>query len=95
MPILQIEHSVRDFDAWKQAFDADPLGRQQSGVRRYRIARPADDANRVVVDLEFDSRDEAETFRVALADLWTRVVAEGLIDNPQARILDAVESKEL
>jgi hypothetical protein len=95
MPILQIEHSVRDYDAWKQAFDGDPLGRQQSGVRRYRVARPVDDPNRVVVDLEFDSRDEAETFRVALGELWTRVVAEGLIDNPQARILDAVESKEL
>jgi hypothetical protein len=26
MPTLQIEHSVRDFDSWKAAFDSDPAG---------------------------------------------------------------------
>jgi hypothetical protein len=26
MPILRIEHPVPDFDAWKTAFDSDPLG---------------------------------------------------------------------
>jgi hypothetical protein len=55
MPILQIEHRVRDFDAWKQAFDNDPVGREQKGVRRYRVLRSLDDPNYVVVDLEFDS----------------------------------------
>jgi hypothetical protein len=93
VPVLQIEHSVRDFDAWKQAFDNDPLGRERSGVRSYRILRPADDPNRVVVDLEFDSREEAESFREALRGLWQRIVAEGLIENPGARILEPVESK--
>jgi hypothetical protein len=94
MPILQIEHSVRDFGAWKQqGFDSDPLGRERSGVRSYRILRTADDPNRVVVELEFDTSEEAETFREALRDLWRRVVAEGLIENPAARILEPVESK--
>ena len=26
MAILQIQHAVRDFDRWKQAFDSDPVG---------------------------------------------------------------------
>jgi hypothetical protein len=95
MTILQIEHSVRDFDAWKQTFDSDPLGRARSGVKRYRVARPVDDAHRVVVDLEFETREEAETFRSALAGLWQKVVAEGVIDDPQARIVETVESREL
>jgi len=34
MHILRIEHPVPNFDAWKKAFDSDPLGREQSGVRR-------------------------------------------------------------
>ena len=47
--ILQIEHGVRDFDAWKQAFDSDPVGREQGGVRRYRVLRRTDDPNYVIV----------------------------------------------
>jgi hypothetical protein len=34
MTTLQIEHGVRDYDAWKQAFDSDPVGREAGGVRR-------------------------------------------------------------
>jgi hypothetical protein len=52
MPILRIEHPVADFDAWKAAFDGDPLGREQSGVRRYRVLRSVDDPSsdqRVIV----------------------------------------------
>jgi hypothetical protein len=40
--ILQIEHGARDYEAWKQAFDSDPVGREAGGVRRYRIMRPSD-----------------------------------------------------
>lgn len=94
MPVLQIEHPVRDFDAWKKAFDSDPVGREEGGVRRYRILRPIDDPKYILVDLEFDSSGEAEAFHAALRDLWRRVEAEGLIENPRARILEAVESKE-
>jgi hypothetical protein len=35
MPMLRIEHRVPDFDGWKHAFDSDPAGREQAGVRRY------------------------------------------------------------
>jgi len=37
MTILRIEHPIPDFDAWKKAFDSDPVGREKSGVRRYQI----------------------------------------------------------
>jgi hypothetical protein len=94
MPILQIEHPVRDFDAWRVAFDSDPVGREQGGVRRYRVLRPVDDPNYVIVDLEFESSSEAEAFCAALGDLWRRAEAEGLMEGPRARIVEAVESKE-
>ena len=45
MYILRIEHPVPNFDGWKKAFDSDPVGREKSGVRRYQILRPTDDAN--------------------------------------------------
>ena len=94
MSILRIEHPVRDFEAWKETFDSDPFGREQSGIRRYRVLRAIDDPNYVMVDLEFDSSSEAEAFGAALCGLWRRVEAEGLIGSPRARIVEAVESKE-
>lgn len=92
MPILQIEHKVRDFDGWKQAFDNDPVGRMQGGVRRYRIARLADDPNYVLIELEFDGNDEAEAFRAALQQLWGRVGENLGLEGPQARIVETVET---
>jgi hypothetical protein len=96
MFILQIEHPVPDFDAWKkEGFDSDPVGRKEKGVRRYRISRPVDDPKYVLVDLEFDTSREAEEFRVALRDLWGRVQDRfGWAESPRARIVETVESKE-
>jgi len=93
MHILRIEHPVPDFAAWKKAFDSDPLGREKSGVRRYRVLRAADDPNYVMIDLEFDSSGQAEALRSALSALWSRVEGE-IIDKPRARVVEAVESKE-
>ena len=94
MPILRIEHPVADFDAWKRAFDSDPLGREQAGVRRYSVLRPVDDPNYVLVDLEFDSSSEAESMRVALTEMWRRVEAEGLIGSQRAQIVETVETRD-
>ena len=91
MYILRIEHSLPDYDAWKAAFDSDPIGRERSGVRRYRILRATDDPNYVMIDLEFDSASEAEAVRAALSDPTSSPeVTHGL----RVRILEAVETKE-
>ena len=92
MPILQIDHRVRDYDAWKRAFDGDPVGRQQGGVRGYRIARLANDPNHVVIDLEFDDAEAAEAFGGKLRQLWDRVGDDLGLEGPQARVLEQVES---
>lgn len=94
MPILRIEHPVADFDAWKAAFDGDPLGREQSGVRRYQVLRSVDDPNYVLVDLEFDDGSEAEAMRAALVEMWRGVEAEGLIGSQRAQIVDPMETCE-
>ena len=95
MTILHVEHAISDFDVWKRAFDSDPVHREQSGVRRYRVFRPADDPNYILLDLEFDTVGEAQSFRTALEGLWgSGEAAPALAGKPQARILEAVESKE-
>lgn len=92
MHILQIEHPVMNYDGWKKAFDADPIGRERSGVRRYRIMRPTDNPNYVVIELEFDSAVEAEQALAALRVLWGKVEGK-LIETAKARIVEVVETK--
>ena len=94
MTTLQIEHGVRDYDAWKAAFDGDPVGREAGGVRRYTISRPADDPAYVIVDLEFDTLEEAEGFREKLRGLWAAAGADLGLESPRARILDVVETRD-
>jgi hypothetical protein len=90
---VQIEHPIRDFDAWKVAFDRDPAGRQTSGVRRYDILRPVDDPNFVIIDLDFDTREVAEAFVTTIRGLWQRV--EGTVmTSPRVRIVECVERHE-
>ena len=92
MYMLRIEHPVPNFDGWKKAFDSDPVGRVKSGVRRYQILRPIDDPNYVYIDLEFDTVSQAEALLAAMRVVWGRV--EGTIMmSPQARIVEAVETK--
>jgi hypothetical protein len=95
MLTLQIEHAISDFDVWKKAFDADPVRREESGVRRYRVFRPLDDPRYVKIDLDFDSLREAEAFRAALQDLWgSRRAAPALAGSSQTRIVEEVLSEE-
>jgi hypothetical protein len=92
MIIVQIEHPVPNFDAWKKAFDSDPVGRERSGVRRYQVLRPIDNPNYSIVDLEFNSSSEGEAFLAAMREVWRRV--EGtIIESPRVRIVEVVESK--
>ena len=94
MPVVQIEHPVRDFDSWKAAFDRDPIGREASGVRRYQIYRPTDDPNFIAVDLELDSQAEAEALKHSLEQLWrSPQAAAALAGTPRARIVDVVERR--
>lgn len=94
MVVLQIEHAVANFSGWKQAFDADPVGRQRMGVRRYRILRPVTDPNFAIIELEFDTVAEAEALLAAMREVWGRVQGT-LIQSPQARITEIVESVEM
>lgn len=94
MTVLRLEHAISDFDVWKAAFDRDPVGREESGVRGHRVYRPLDDPNYIAVDLEFDNSDAAKRFQVALGDLWrSREAAPALVGTPQVRIVETVESK--
>lgn len=90
MTTLRIEHGVADFEVWKQSFDQDPLGREKSGVRRYKVMRGVVDPQRVVIDLDFDSQAEAAAFETALREMWARV---RFLRDPRVVAVETVEEK--
>ena len=96
MHVLKIEYPVGDYDSWKAAFDRDLLDREGSGVSRYRVLRPIDDPNYVMIDLDFDEAGEAEAYLAALQRQFyssqeaSPVSGGGL----QTRIVEVTEAKE-
>jgi hypothetical protein len=95
--VLRVEHPVADFEAWKRdGFDRDPVGRERGGVRRYRVLRSTG-ARRCMaaVELEFDSRAEAEVFAGALGEMWRRVQDRfGWRELPKAQLYELTEVGE-
>lgn len=94
MVTLRIEHKIANYDGWKKAFDSDPINRKQSGVKRYRVYRPADDDLFIVIDLYFDNLEQAQSTQVALNRIFGNIDGK-IIFGPQTRILTVVEATEL
>lgn len=93
MIMVRIEHTVGDYERWKAAFDSDPVGRREGGVRRYRVLRPVDDPGRVAIDLEFDDQTAAAAFGERLAALWAGPTASALgLGRPDLRIAEIADS---
>jgi hypothetical protein len=94
--VVRVEHPVPDYEAWKrEAFDRDPLGRAQSGVRRHRVLRRGGPPERVAVELEFDDRAAAEAFATALREMWGRVQDRfAWRELPEAQVFELAEREE-
>ena len=88
---LRIEHTVPDYNNWKRAFDSDPINRNKMGVRHYRILRPIDNPNYVIIDLDFDSAQNAEALLAAMREVW-KDVERKIMMNPQVRISEIVQN---
>ena len=92
MLTLHIQHSVPNFEGWKRAFDADPVDRKGSGVRRYHVRRSVTDPSFVMIDLELDTLADAEKLLEKLRRLWAGPGA-AVTRNPEAWIIETVESR--
>jgi hypothetical protein len=62
MAFMISNFEVADYDAFKQLFDSDPLGRKQV-AQGHRIFRSVENPNELIVGLEFASAEEASSFR--------------------------------
>lgn len=47
-----------------------------------------------MTDLEFDNAAKAEAFRTTLRNMWNNPVTQRIMQNPQVRVVEAVETRE-
>jgi hypothetical protein len=94
MPTLHIEHRISDLDTWLSAFNRFADARQAAGVRGEHVQRPIDDPHYIVVDLDFDTVQEAGSFlRFLETQVWAIPEnAPALEGTPETMILQAVTS---
>jgi hypothetical protein len=89
MTTLHIRHAITDFDTWASAFGRFADARIDAGVRAVRVQRPVDDPAYVVIDLDFDTTNEAESFREFLhSNVWIPGVSPALVGTPETMILE-------
>jgi hypothetical protein len=92
MTTLHIEHAITDFPTWKAAFDRAEPYRVEAGVLHHQIRQPEDDAQYVVIDLEFADSASARSFLEFLETrIWaSRESSPALAGKPRTSILERV-----
>ena len=90
MVILQIEHQVPSYEIWRKAFDSDPFNRKETGVKKIRIYTSSDDPNHIIVDVAFESIEEAKATLGELQKLWGKIT--GVVASvPKTRFMNMVD----
>ena len=91
---LHIEHSISNLQTWRAAFARFAEVRARFGVRAERVRHPVDDPLHLILDLDFDSEEEAGHFLAFLEEnVWSSTdKAPALVGTPSARVLTDIPS---
>lgn len=92
MATLHIEHPITDLQTWLEAFGKFAEARQRAGVRSHSVRQPVDDDKYIYVSLEFDTVEEASSFKSFLeSTVWASPEASPALDGtPTARVLTVI-----
>lgn len=94
MATLHIENTVREYTAWKAAFDRFDRVRADNGVRSYRVTRSTREPHQVFIDLDFATTEEAMAFAGILEKIWrTPRSAEVLADHGLHEVREVVDEQ--
>jgi len=81
MPHLLIHHKVRDFGAWRAAYDAHKPARDAAGVSELHVLQGFKDPTAVVALFEAKDIQEIRTF-ASSGDLRETMTRAGVIGTP-------------
>lgn len=89
---LIIQHTVRDFDTWKQAFDEHEATRAKYGCLSHTLYRGGEGGNDVTAITSWESRERAEEFA---KDPSLREAMErgGVVSEPRIQWVETVETR--
>ena len=85
-----VQHTVRDYDAWKTVFDEHQAVRTRHGATGHVLYRGADDPNEVTVVNHFPSKEQAEAF-AADPSLKEAMESGGVISEPRVTWVEQAE----
>ena len=91
MDIL-VQHTVRDFDEWKTAFDVNEQTRARFGCTGHTIYRDPGDRNEVSIMTSWESREGAEQY-MQDPSLKTTMEKGGVISEPRVTMLEKEEAR--
>lgn len=93
MTSLHIQHAITDLPTWLGAYSAFAEKRRMGGVVSETVRHPVGDEKYVVINLEFDTVAQAESFRTFLeTSVWANSQnSPALAGTPEVRILEHVE----
>ena len=87
MGVMIVHHSVRDYAAWRPAYDAHEAARAAAGLTNGRVYRSAEDPNDILLLFDMADRQRAEEFGRS-DDLRTTMQNAGVVGEPDIRFAD-------
>jgi heme-degrading monooxygenase HmoA len=94
MASLLVHHRVRDFVAWKAAFDGHAAAREAAGSVGGIVFQNADDPNDVVIVLQWDDVARARAF-AASSGLRQAMDGAGVVGQPSVVFLEEAARTEV
>lgn len=80
-------HEVKDFNTWKQHFDAGAENRSRAGINILNVYRDTGNQNKITVISEVA---DAESGRAFIANLKPSLEKIGIVSEPQIMMLNKV-----
>jgi len=87
---LHVGFRVKDYNQWKEGYDASIEQRKASGETAFRVLRDIDDPNLMTVLSEQEDAERVRAF-MASPDLKARMEAAGIIDMGHMFILEEMD----
>jgi hypothetical protein len=94
MGLVIVRHKVKDFAAWKRAFEDHASARGTAGLSNARLFCSADDPSEVVMLFDTDDIAKAKQF-VSSPELKSAMTAAGVIDRPDVFVLSDANDLDL
>ena len=86
MGMLIVQHRVKDYRKWRQAYDAHAPMRRKAGLRSGDVYRGADDPDRIAIVFKDGDSDKAKEF-LQSDDLRKVMKAAGVIGKPTITLI--------